>query len=123
MKLTADNEAINYLKDCFDKDSIEMTVDGEKKIFVSEEKLKEKDIQIEFLKEEKQLQIKDNQELFEKSINEFNRGYKEGILIEQKLWKDKIKNTFLEDYEKKRNMGELVIAYWTIKKFVEKLLS
>lgn len=52
MKLTADNEAINYLKDCFNKDSIEMTVDGEKKIFVSEEKLKEKDIQIEFLKEE-----------------------------------------------------------------------
>lgn len=123
MKLTADNEAINYLKDCFDKDSIEMTVDGEKKIFVSEEKLKEKDIQIEFLKEEKQLQIKDNQELFEKSINEFNRGYKEGILIEQKLWKDKIKNTFLEDYEKKRNMGKIVIAYWAIKKFVEKLLS
>lgn len=70
MKLTADNEAINYLKDCFNKDFIEMTVDGEKKIFVSEEKLKEKDIQIEFLKEEKQLQIKDNQELFEKSINE-----------------------------------------------------
>lgn len=123
MKLTADNEAINYLKDCFNKDSIEMTVDGEKKIFVSEEKLKEKDIQIEFLKEEKQLQIKDNQELFEKSINEFNRGYKEGILIEQKLWKDKIKNTFLEDYEKKKNMGKAVIAYWTIKKFVEKLLS
>lgn len=123
MKLTADNEAINYLKDCFNKDSIEMTVDGEKKIFVSEEKLKEKDIQIEFLKEEKQLQIKDNQELFEKSINEFNRGYKEGILIEQKLWKDKIKNTFLEDYEKKRNVGKLVISYWTIKKFVEKLLS
>lgn len=123
MKLTADNEAINYLKDCFNKDSIEMTVDGEKKIFVSEEKLKEKDIQIEFLKEEKQLQIKDNQELFEKSINEFNRGYKEGILIEQKLWKDKIKNTFLEDYEKKKNMGKPVISYWTIKKFVEKLLS
>ena len=41
MKLIADNEAINYLKDCFNKDSIEMTVDGEKKIFVSEEKLKE----------------------------------------------------------------------------------
>ena len=123
MKLTADNEAINYLKDYFNKDFIEITVDGEKKIFVSEEKLKEKDIQIEFLKEEKQLQIKDNQELFEKSINEFNRGYKEGILIEQKLWKDKIKNTFLEDYEKKKNMGKPVIAYWTIKKFVEKLLS
>ena len=35
MKLTADNEAINYLKDCFNKDSIEITVDGEKKIFVS----------------------------------------------------------------------------------------
>ena len=123
MKLTADNEAINYLKDCFNKDFIEMTVDGEKKIFVSEEKLKEKDIQIEFLKEEKQLQIKDNQELFEKSINEFNRGYKEGILIEQKLWKDKIKDTFFEDYEKKKNTGKPVIAYWTIKKFVEKLLS
>lgn len=103
MKLIADNEAINYLKDCFNKDSIEITVDGKKKIFVSEEKLKEKDIQIEFLKEEKQLQIKDNQELFEKSINEFNRGYKEGILIEQKLWKDKIKNTFLENYEKTSN--------------------
>lgn len=43
MKLTADNEAINYLKDCFNKDFIEITVDGEKKIFVSEEKLKEKD--------------------------------------------------------------------------------
>ena len=123
MKLTADNEAINYLKDCFNKDSIEMTVDGKKKIFVSEEKLKEKDIQIEFLKEEKQLQIKDNQELFEKSINEFNRGYKEGILIEQKLWKDKIKDTFFEDYEKKKNTGKPVIAYWTIKNFVEKLLS
>ena len=123
MKLTADNEAINYLKDYFNKDFIEITVDGEKKIFVSEEKLKEKDIQIEFLKEEKQLQIKDNQELFEKSINEFNRGYKEGILTEQKLWKDKIKNTFLEDYEKKKNMGKPVISYWTIKKFVEKLLS
>ena len=123
MKLTADNEAINYLKDCFNKDFIEMTVDGEKKIFVSEEKLKEKDIQIEFLKEEKQLQIKDNQELFEKSINEFNRGYKEGILIEQKLWKDKIKDTFFEDYEKKKNTGKPVIAYWTIKNFVEKLLS
>lgn len=123
MKLTADNEAINYLKDCFNKDFIEITVDGEKKIFVSEEKLKEKDIQIEFLKEEKQLQIKDNQELFEKSINEFNRGYKEGILTEQKLWKDKIKDTFLENYEKKKNTGKPVIAYWTIKNFVEKLLS
>ena len=43
MKLTADNEAINHLKDCFNKDFIEITVDGEKKIFVSEEKLKEKD--------------------------------------------------------------------------------
>lgn len=43
MKLTADNEAINYLKDCFNKEFIEITVDGEKKIFVSEEKLKEKD--------------------------------------------------------------------------------
>lgn len=123
MKLTGDDKGINYLKDYFNKDSIEITINGGKKIFVSEKKIKEKDIQIEFLKEEKQLQIKYNQKLFEKSINEFNRGYKEGILIEQKLWKDKIKNTFLEDYEKKRNMGKPVIAYWTIKKFVEKLLS
>ena len=43
MKLTADDEVINYLKDYFNKDFIEITVDGEKKIFVSEEKLKEKD--------------------------------------------------------------------------------
>ena len=49
MKLTADNEAINYLKDCFNKDFIEITVDGEKKIFVSEEKLKEKDKIIDLL--------------------------------------------------------------------------
>ena len=52
MKLTADNEAINYLKDCFNKDSIEMTVDGEKKIFVSEEKLKEKDKIIDLMAKE-----------------------------------------------------------------------
>lgn len=49
MKLTADNEAINYLKDYFNKDFIEITVDGEKKIFVSEEKLKEKDKIIDLL--------------------------------------------------------------------------
>lgn len=52
MKLTADNEAINYLKDCFNKDFIEMTVDGEKKIFVSEEKLKEKDKIIDLMAKE-----------------------------------------------------------------------
>ena len=52
MKLTADNEAINYLKDCFNKDFIEITVDGEKKIFVSEEKLKEKDKIIDLMAEE-----------------------------------------------------------------------
>ena len=51
MKLTADNEAINYLKDCFNKDFIEITVDGEKKIFVSEEKLKEKDKIIDLMAE------------------------------------------------------------------------
>ena len=52
MKLTADNEAINYLKDCFNKDFIEITVDGEKKIFVSEEKLKEKDKIIDLMAEQ-----------------------------------------------------------------------
>lgn len=52
MKLTADNEAINYLKDCFNKDFIEITVDGEKKIFVSEEKLKEKDKIIDLMAKE-----------------------------------------------------------------------
>ena len=51
MKLTADNEAINYLKDFFNKDFIEITVDGEKKIFVSEEKLKEKDKIIDLMAE------------------------------------------------------------------------
>ena len=53
MKLTADNEAINCLKDYFNKDFIEITVDGEKKIFVSEEKLKEKnkiiDLMLEYI--------------------------------------------------------------------------
>ena len=49
MKLTADNEAINYLKDYFNRDFIEITVDGGKKIFVSEEKIKKKDKIIDLL--------------------------------------------------------------------------
>ena len=40
------------MKDCFNKDFIEITVDGEKKIFVSEEKLKEKDKIIDLMAKE-----------------------------------------------------------------------
>lgn len=110
MKLTADNEAINYLKDYFNKDFIEITVDGEKKIFVSEEKLKEKDKIIDLMAKEIYIET-DKYENPEEVKRFFKRKVENGELLN--CW----------DYgeEAKKSLKNLLQAYKQDEKVIEEM--